>query len=232
MLAAYYNSWPTVQSFYLCGILMRTAWILAVWVVFATAAGQQARGQLADPNTIGGAVDALESQLDGARRGFLNNTEFPGSTLDSPDLEVADPRLCADLCAKDEYCKAWTFRRPRPGVSYRCDLKSEVPTAVTSVCCVSGVKAAAPAGNPQKTCDIDTEKMAGKNVHGQSLCMSYWWAPPGSEDFVRHVHIVNSQWWEEFAWKPPPEWKETIYNECEIVYESELKRCEQMKNAN
>lgn len=211
---------------------MRAAWVIAVLGILATVADQQARAQLVDQDAIGGAVDALESQLDGARRGFLNNTEFRGSNLDSPDLEVADPRLCADLCAKDEYCKAWTFRRPRPGVPYRCDLKSEVPTAVSSACCVSGIKAAASAGDPQKTCDIDTEKMSGENAHGQSFCTSYWSAPPGSEDFVRHVHIVNSQWWEELGWKQPDGWKATIFNECRVVYETELKRCEQMKAAN
>ena len=48
-------------------------------------------------------------------------------------------RACAETCASDPRCKAWTFVRP---VS-QCRLKHDAGPVVANTCCVSGYKAAA-----------------------------------------------------------------------------------------
>lgn len=69
------------------------------------------------------------------------NANLPGSDYDNFDLSSADPSLCADACAKDSRCKAYTYVKPGyQGNNARCWLKDSVPRKTTDDCCVSGVK--------------------------------------------------------------------------------------------
>jgi beta-lactam-binding protein with PASTA domain len=65
----------------------------------------------------------------------------PGKDYKNFDLPKADPGLCKKYCDDDQNCKAYTYVKPgSQGRSARCWLKSEVPAAVKSDCCISGVK--------------------------------------------------------------------------------------------
>jgi hypothetical protein len=73
--------------------------------------------------------------------GFEHNTDRPGRDYRDIDLSRPDPSLCRDLCAGDPQCKAYTYVKPGvQGSSARCWLKTSIPDAVESDCCVSGVK--------------------------------------------------------------------------------------------
>ena len=53
----------------------------------------------------------------------------------------AEPFLCAEACAKESRCKAWTWVKPDPGApTGSCWLKHSVPEASPDECCISGVK--------------------------------------------------------------------------------------------
>lgn len=58
------------------------------------------------------------------------------------DLDQPDAQLCADACAADAKCKAWTYVHPGwQGDKARCWLKDPVPLPrKDETCCVSGVK--------------------------------------------------------------------------------------------
>jgi hypothetical protein len=62
----------------------------------------------------------------------------PGYVLSSPD-----PHLCANDCAKETECKAFTYVKPgfrEPNSPSECWLKSGVPDPVVQEYCISGVK--------------------------------------------------------------------------------------------
>lgn len=83
----------------------------------------------------------MPSLLKAQSGGFEYNTDRPGRDYRDIDLSRPDPSLCRDLCAGDPQCKAYTYVKPGvQGSSARCWLKSSVPDAVRSDCCVSGVK--------------------------------------------------------------------------------------------
>lgn len=70
----------------------------------------------------------------------------PGMDYTSFNLATADPRLCQQACDREARCQSFTYVKPGvQGSSARCWLKSGVPAARRDTCCVSGVKAAAPA---------------------------------------------------------------------------------------
>jgi hypothetical protein len=57
------------------------------------------------------------------------------------DLPSPDPRLCAEACAKDPRCKAWTM--VKPGIQAegaKCWLKEQIPSPGPDECCISGLK--------------------------------------------------------------------------------------------
>jgi hypothetical protein len=69
------------------------------------------------------------------------NTDRPGGDYRSFDLPEPRPDLCREACWRDGQCRAFTY--VRPGVQAqrsRCALKSVVPPARPSDCCLSGVK--------------------------------------------------------------------------------------------
>lgn len=80
----------------------------------------------------------------GATGGSLtveDNTDRPGADYKDFDLSQANWTLCRDACANDGNCRAYAYVRPGvQGPSARCWLKSSVPAAVSSNCCIAGVR--------------------------------------------------------------------------------------------
>lgn len=73
-----------------------------------------------------------------------NDVDRMGGDYYDFDLPRADPSLCANACANDGKCVAYTY--VKPGVqaqNARCWLKSGVTPGVRNACCISGVKAGA-----------------------------------------------------------------------------------------
>lgn len=75
------------------------------------------------------------------------NTDRPGNDYKDFDLPEANYEICRNACARDSYCRAYTYAHP--GVYGRsnahCWLKNPLPAANGSTCCISGVKADCPA---------------------------------------------------------------------------------------
>lgn len=70
-----------------------------------------------------------------------DNFDRPGSDLRSFDMDSADPSACAQACADNGSCKAYTFvPAGRQGPQPRCWLKGSVPGKIQSDGLVSGVK--------------------------------------------------------------------------------------------
>jgi hypothetical protein len=74
--------------------------------------------------------------------GAEEDTDRPGQDFQNFDLSSADPALCQNACSTNQTCQAWTYVKPHTtqGPNSRCWLKTGVPNAVASTCCVSGVK--------------------------------------------------------------------------------------------
>lgn len=70
------------------------------------------------------------------------NTDRMGADYTNFDLPTAEPKLCQSACTSDGRCRAWTYVHPNTiqGPNPRCWLKTGVPAATSSNCCVSGVK--------------------------------------------------------------------------------------------
>jgi len=71
------------------------------------------------------------------------NTDRPGMNYNSYALSSADPQICANDCANDPSCKAFTYVKPGfrgPNSVPECWLKNGVPDPVPEEGCVSGVK--------------------------------------------------------------------------------------------
>ena len=82
------------------------------------------------------AADALAAKLE-------YDTDRPGGDYRNFDHWGPEPShsYCTNACNAEAQCKAWTWVRPAgPNQPARCWLKSTVPAAVSSSCCVSGVK--------------------------------------------------------------------------------------------
>jgi hypothetical protein len=69
------------------------------------------------------------------------DTDRPGANLRVFNLDTAYPQRCAKACQEDAKCRAYTYVKPGvQGPKARCWLKTSVPPAKSSACCVSGVK--------------------------------------------------------------------------------------------
>lgn len=67
------------------------------------------------------------------------DTDRPGFDFQNFDLGAADYSLCAQACNSDDRCEAWTYVKPGiQGPMARCWLKTAVPAAIASNCCISG----------------------------------------------------------------------------------------------
>ena len=76
-------------------------------------------------------------------RGVLRDTMIQYGDYDQ--FRLAGPgggRACAEACAKDPRCQAWTFIKPVG----QCRLKHDAGPVVANPCCVSGLKSADAAG--------------------------------------------------------------------------------------
>lgn len=70
-----------------------------------------------------------------------NDTDRRGGDYKNFDLSQPRFELCRDACANDSNCRAYTYVKPGgQGPNARCWLKSSVPAAGASGCCISGVK--------------------------------------------------------------------------------------------
>jgi hypothetical protein len=75
-----------------------------------------------------------------AKVSMMDNTDLPGSDLNSFDLKKADPNVCAKACIDEPQCRAFVYGKPDDkGLNARCWLKNGVPAQVKAGCCVSGV---------------------------------------------------------------------------------------------
>jgi PAN domain len=97
------------------------------------------------------AVEAVISSAESARAGkgglptLEPDTNRPGQDYKSFELTDANPELCQKACADDPRCKAFTYVKPGgQGPRAMCWLKSSIPAASKSDCCVSGAKRATP----------------------------------------------------------------------------------------
>jgi hypothetical protein len=70
------------------------------------------------------------------------NTDRAGSDYRDFDLAPGDgPKICRQACEDEAQCRAFTYVKAGvQGDNPRCWLKSSVPSASDSDCCVSGVK--------------------------------------------------------------------------------------------
>ena len=105
-------------------------------------------------------IAATEPQIN-----LENNVDRPGMNYKSYPLSSADPQVCANDCANDPNCKAFTYVKPGfrgPNSQPECWLKNGVPNPVSQEYCISGVKATAlPASlanpTPSSTSGINLE---------------------------------------------------------------------------
>jgi hypothetical protein len=73
------------------------------------------------------------------------NVDRPGMNYNNYPLSGADPQLCANDCANDPNCKAFTYVKPGfrgENSDPECWLKNGVPGPVPNEYCISGVKQA------------------------------------------------------------------------------------------
>jgi PAN domain len=71
------------------------------------------------------------------------NVDRPGMNYNNYPLSSADPQLCANDCANDPNCKAFTYVKPGfrgENSEPECWLKNGVPDPVPNEYCISGVK--------------------------------------------------------------------------------------------
>jgi hypothetical protein len=70
------------------------------------------------------------------------DTDRPGMDYKNFDLPSPEPVRCANACAGDPQCKAFTYVKPGiQGPNARCWLKTAVPASRQSSCCISGIRA-------------------------------------------------------------------------------------------
>lgn len=70
-----------------------------------------------------------------------NNTNLKGSDYRSFWLNQPNYGACAQACAAEARCRAWTYVKPGvQGRRAKCWLKSGVPRRTADNCCISGVK--------------------------------------------------------------------------------------------
>ncbi len=68
------------------------------------------------------------------------DVDRPGLDYRNFEIEQTNPGPCIEACEADSRCRAWTYVKPGiQGARAQCWLKSAVPEAYTSVCCISGI---------------------------------------------------------------------------------------------
>lgn len=91
-----------------------------------------------------GADPAAGNRAEAVRPSTLEpDTNRPGQDYKSLELTDPQPEVCQQACADDPKCRSFTYVKPGgQGPRAVCWLKSGVPAASKSDCCVSGVKPA------------------------------------------------------------------------------------------
>lgn len=106
-----------------------------------------ATGVIAGLVLVGTAIDPAGAQGETIAPGMEENTDRPGADYSSFNITSRDPGTCKRACLDDHRCSAWTYVRPGvQGETARCYFKNQVPAAVASNCCISGVRATDQAG--------------------------------------------------------------------------------------
>jgi hypothetical protein len=68
------------------------------------------------------------------------DVDRPGQDYRSFEIDQTNPGPCETACVAESACRAWTYVKPGiQGPRARCWLKSAVPQAYTSSCCISGI---------------------------------------------------------------------------------------------
>lgn len=93
-----------------------------------------------------------------AQGGWELDTDRPGQDYSGFDLAAPDPGLCQSACNANPKCRAWSYVKPNTiqGPRPRCWLKSGVPSARASDCCISGVKSGGGSAGGASACFKDT----------------------------------------------------------------------------
>ena len=97
----------------------------------------QIRGSGAQPSSASSAITPAPSNIS-----MEQDTDRPGMNYRNYATSP-DPQICANDCANDPSCKAFTYVKPGVRGSNsvpECWLKNGVPNPVSGECCVSGVK--------------------------------------------------------------------------------------------
>jgi hypothetical protein len=69
------------------------------------------------------------------------NVDRPGADYANFILQEPRPELCREACVRDARCRAFTyFNQGVQGGYAHCWLKTAVPPARNSTCCISGIK--------------------------------------------------------------------------------------------
>ena len=134
---------------------------------------------------------------------------------DRPGMDYADrdflgaPEECQSQCTRDQKCRSFTYVKPGvQGSLSRCYLKSGVPAAVPSNCCISGVSGLHIARSPAFIPDLDADR-PGMDFSNFSLlsgfgpercefdcahaqqCLSYTYVKPGSQEPNAHCWLKS-----------------------------------------
>jgi hypothetical protein len=143
--------------------LLLWALSLSLPLLFATAPCGPARAQEA-PRTR--APEAQRLKWEEA------NTDRPGSDYRSFEA-LRGLQQCQEACKKDQECRSYTFAK----ANKRCWLKSSVPSARPSDCCVSGAKTPVAVGKVTETGVVP--QMPGIGATGQAIKIPAVWDVQG-----------------------------------------------------
>ena len=125
----------------------------------------------------------------------------PGGDYRNFELQAADPRLCANQCAAESACRAWTYVKPGvQGRLPRCWLKNTVPPPVRgSTFAVSGVK-------PTASAAPGTATIANPSLRGYRLDYCLYWAQqcgePAATAWCRAQGYQRATHWQPERVKP------------------------------
>ena len=92
---------------------------------------------------VGGNADTSSGSSGTGTQTYLLERDTNRFGEDYKDLDLAspEPRFCAEACAREARCKAWTYVKPGvQGEKAKCWLKAKVPPPSPDENCVSGVK--------------------------------------------------------------------------------------------
>jgi hypothetical protein len=132
-----------------------------------------------------------------------------GSDYSSISLSSPKPKACADACAGDAACKAWTYVNPGiKGPQAVCFLKNAVPPETSDSCCVSGVKSLPPpavlppgaaAGKDRPGSDFASSVLPAANpqlcydqCQANNACKAWTYVKPGVQGPKAICYLKNA----------------------------------------